>query len=73
MSVDRALMTKYNTNLLEVIHKYQQNGRLNDENLLEVIASLDRISNSAVFSDRLGMFSSKNGNEIVKTINYMPY
>ena len=73
MSVDKALMTKYNTNLLEVIHKYQQNGRLNDENLLEVIASLDRISNSAVFSDRLGMFSSKNGNEIVKTINYMSY
>jgi len=73
MSVDRALMTKYNTNLLEVILKYQQNGRLNGDNLLEVIASLDWISNSTVFSDHQEMFSSKNGNEIVKTINYMPY
>ena len=61
-SVDRALMTKYNTNLLEVIQKYQQNGRLNDENLLEVIASLDWISDSTVFSDRQEIFSSKNGN-----------
>lgn len=73
MSDDRALMKKYNTNLLEVIQKYQQNGNLNDDNLLEVIASLDWISNSTVFSDHQEMFSFKNENEIVKTINYTPY
>jgi len=73
ISVDEVLKSKHNTNLLEVIKKYQSDGRLEDENLEEVISSLDRISKSTVFSSHFKMYSSKSGNEVIKTIDYMPY
>jgi len=73
MSVDAALKTEHNTNLLEIIQKYQQDGRLKDDSLEEVISSLDRISRSTVFTDHFEMFASKSGKAVVKTISYMPY
>lgn len=63
--VDSILMLNYNLSLNEVIRNYQSNGRLTDETLEELINSLDRISNSKVFSETLYTFQNSSATEAV--------
>ena len=48
--IDKELKERFNVSLLGVIKKYQQDGRMADDSMEEVIESLDRISESRIFS-----------------------
>ena len=60
MHIDSELK-KINKSLPEIIKLYQNNGRNSDDNLHEVIASLDNISKTKLFSKTKVMFEKKEG------------
>jgi hypothetical protein len=63
--VDALLKQDYNTSLLDVIRKYQDNGRLTDNNLDDLIKSLDKISKSKAFSEILFIFQNSSAFEAI--------
>lgn len=63
--VNDALRQQHHTDLFAVIKKYQKDGRLRDKNLDDLVNSLDRISQSEVFSITLKKFKSESGFEVV--------
>lgn len=64
--VDSALRRQHHTDLFAVIKKYQQDGRLRDQNLEDLVNSLDRISQSEVFSSTLDKFEHKSGLKVLQ-------
>jgi hypothetical protein len=56
--VDEVLKKEHETSLGEVISAYQSDGRLDDQSLEDLVASLDRISESSVFSEMLETFQN---------------
>ena len=64
------LMKQKNISLNGVIRKYQQNGRNTDDNIEDVIVSLDRISDSKIFSELMETFINGSAREAVLTTEY---
>ena len=58
VSAEQLLVQKHNTTLTELISHYQECCRANDNNLAEVIASLDDILNDPLFSHLLKRYES---------------
>ena len=58
VQADSLLRNEKNMSLNSVIRKYQKNGRNSDEDLNDLITSLDKISNSTIFSDLLYAFQN---------------
>lgn len=71
--VDALLKQNYNSSLKEVISDYQHDGRLNDDTFEDLIQSLDRISESKVFSEMLDTFREGSARDAVAfvTIDYI--
>ena len=63
--VDALLKQDHNSSLREVIRKYQNNGRLTDDSLEDLISSLDEISKSTVFSEMLYAFQKGSAKDAV--------
>ena len=61
--VNEALKQHHNTNLFEIIKLYQDQNRLNDRNIHELISSLDELSNSKIFSEYFTLYTTKSGRE----------
>lgn len=61
--VDKQLMEK-GTSLKEVLQAYQSNHRLEDKSLLDVITSLDDLSNSSIFSDLVTQYRNSEARDI---------
>ena len=56
MLADQQLKTKHNTSLSYIISRYQQAGRLEDDNIQALLSSLDKLINDSLFSDLLNQF-----------------
>ncbi len=65
IQADSILRLEKNRSLNSVIRKYQQNGRNSDRNLNDLISSLDRISESNIFSDLIYIFQKGSAKEAV--------
>jgi hypothetical protein len=61
---DRLLMQKHNTTLIELIAHYQDCCRGKDNNLTDVVASLDGILNDTLFSHLLKRYESDPAREL---------
>jgi len=64
------LLKEKNISLNGVIRKYQLHGRLTDNNLEEVISSLDKVSESKIFSDLYKTFTTGTARNAVLSTQY---
>ncbi|MFK8039522.1 MAG: hypothetical protein AB8B74_14610 [Crocinitomicaceae bacterium] len=63
---DMALKADSNMELIEVVQQYQTQNRLLDDNLSQVIASFDQISQSTIFSELYEKFTNGNSADVLK-------
>ncbi len=63
---DTLLRQQGNENLAQLIQRYQQCCRLRDNNLTDVIASLDSLSDSTLFSTLLRQFSQQPASQLLQ-------
>ncbi len=64
MQADSILRTE-NLRVTDVIKQYQSHGRASDQNLDDLVASLDEISQSTIFSDLLNQFQNGTARQAV--------
>ncbi len=65
MQADSMLKSERNMSLPEIIKQYQSRGRSTDDNLDDLIASLDEVSQSTIFSDLVNKFQNETAREAV--------
>ena len=63
--VNEVLKQQHQTNLFAVIKAYQNQNRLTDRNIEDLIHSLDAISNSSVFSDHYNKYAHQKAKDAV--------
>lgn len=64
--VDALLKKEKGISLPEVIQRYQQNGRMEGHDLDELVAALDELSDSSIFSKRLKAFREESSREVIR-------
>lgn len=68
--INNRLIEEHNTDLFAVIRNYQQNGRLEDETLEDVVASLDTISGTTLFSKTLERFTTLPARDVFSSFDF---
>lgn len=69
MILDSRLQKSNKGRLTELIQKYQDNGRLEDRSLKDVIASFDRIIGENWCRELLAVYLNNSGSEVIKLFN----